>query len=123
MSKSLLLRVGGYLLCVVPPALAILERFPLFAREGGRPLVSGIALLLLLLAALPLRRGLKRALSRFLSSPSAHGIWAAVWLFTALFARIAADICDIALIGTLSSLLGAVLFRLAEGGRKDRDDA
>ncbi len=118
MSKRLLLRAGGYLLCVVPPALAILERFPLFARAGGRPLISGIALLLLLLAAVPLRRGLKRALARFLSSPSAHGIWAAVWLLTAWFGRIAADVCDIALIGTLSSLLGALLFRLSERGVK-----
>ncbi len=116
MSKRLLLRLAGYLLCVVPPALAILERFPLFAREGGRPLVSGVAFLLLLLAAVPLRRGLKRALGRFLASPSAHGIWALVWILTAAFGRIAADVADIALIGTLSSLLGAVLFRLSERG-------
>ncbi len=116
MTKRILLRLLGYVLCVLPPALATLERFPLFAREGGRPLLSGIALLLLLLTAVPLRRGLKKALARFLSSPSAHGIWAAVFIFTALFARIAADIADIALIGTLSSLLGALFFYLAERG-------
>ena len=117
MTKYVALRALGYLFSVLPPALAILERFPIWAQEGGRATLSGIALLLLLIAAIPLRRGLRAALARFMKSPSAYGIWAVIWLFTAWFGRIAAAIAEIALIGTLSSLIGALFFRLA--GRRD----
>jgi hypothetical protein len=37
-----------------------------------------------------------------------------VWLFAAWFGRIATVIADIALVGTLSSLVGALFFRLAD---------
>ena len=113
MTKRILLRILGYALCVVPPALAILERFPLWAREGGAPLISGFSLLLLLVAAIPLRRGLKAALRRFLESPSAFTVWGVIWLGCELFGRIAVALADIALLATLSSLLGAFFFRLA----------
>lgn len=112
-TKRLLFGLIGYFLCVVPPAVAILDYFPVFAAKGGEFILSGIGLLLLLLAAVPLRRGLKRALRRFLASPSAFGIWGLVWLLTAWFGRIAAAIADIALVGFLSSLLGAIFFRMA----------
>ena len=116
MLKRAALLVVGYALCVVPPALAILERFPLWAREGGAPLISGLSLLLLLVAAIPLRRGLKRALRRFLESPSAFSVWGVIWLACEIFGQIAASIADIALLATLSSLLGALFFRLAGRG-------
>ena len=121
MTKRIALRVLGYGFSVVPPMLAILERFPIWAREGGQSTLSGIALLLLLIAAIPLRRGLCSALSRFMKSPSAYGVWALVWLFTAWFGRIAAAIAEIALVGTLSSLIGALFFRLSEGREKDHE--
>lgn len=117
MTKYVALRSLGYLFSVLPPVLATLERFPIWAREGGRATLSGLALLLLLVAAIPLRRGLRAALSRLARSPSAYGIWAVIWLAAAWFGRIAAAIAEIALIGTLSSLVGALFFRLA--GRRD----
>lgn len=119
MTKRFLFRLLGYLLCVGPPLFAILEHFPLWAKEGGELILSGIGLLLLLVAVIPLRRGLSRALRRFLASPSAFGIWGVLWLFTAWFGHIAEAIADIALIGTLSSLLGALFFRL---GRREEHD-
>ena len=83
MSKRLLLRLFGYLFSVVPPALAIVERFPLLSKAGGEFILSGLGFLLLLIAAVPLYRGAKRLLSRFLSAPSAPGVWAILWLFCA----------------------------------------
>ncbi len=121
MAKYISFRALGYIFSVVPPVLAILERFPVWAREGGGATLSGIALLLLLIAVIPLRRGLRAALSRWLSSPSAYGIWAAVWLLCAWFGRIAAAVAEIALIGTLSSLLGALFFRLAGSRESDHE--
>ncbi len=120
MTKRLVFRALGYLLCTVPPVLAILEHFPLWAREGGGPILSGIALLLLLVAVIPLRRGLLALFRRWLASPSAFGVWGVLWLLTAWLGRIAEAIEDIALISTVFSLLGAVCFRL--GGRESRHE-
>lgn len=117
MTKRLLFRLLGYLLSVVPPSLAILERFPLFSREGGEFILSGLGFLLLLVAAIPLRRGAMRLLRRWLISPSAPGVWAVLWLFCAWFGHISRAIAEVAMIGTLSSLLGAVFFRL--GGKEE----
>ena len=113
MNKRILFRFLGYVLCTVPPLLAVLERFPLWAREGDRPMISGIAFLLLLVVAIPLRRGLGNLLRRFFASPSAVGIWLLLFLVASWLATIAAAIADIALVGTLSSLIGAVFFRLS----------
>ena len=115
MSKRLILSGLGYLFCLVPPTLAILERFPLFAREGSAPMLSGLAFLLLLIAAIPLKRGMLSLFQKFLRSPSAFTVWGMLWIFFEVFGRIADAVADIALIATLSSLIGAVFFRLAKG--------
>ncbi|MBR7095126.1 MAG: hypothetical protein IKC73_02795 [Clostridia bacterium] len=116
MNKRLVFRVLGYLFCLVPPVLAILERFPLWAREGGAPVVSGLALLLLLVAAIPLRRGLLSLFRRFLASPSAFTVWGVLWLLCEWLGHIATAVADIALVATVSSFVGAVFFRLAARG-------
>ena len=116
MTKRLVLSGLGYTFCLLPPILAIFERFPLFARQGSAPVLSGLAFLLLLVAAVPLKRGLTALFHKFLSSPSAFVIWGVLWVFFEVFGRIADAVADVALIATLSSLIGAVFFRLAKGG-------
>lgn len=116
MTKRILFIWLGYLFCLLPPVLAILERFPLFAQKGSAPVLSGLAFLLLLVAAIPLKRGLTSLFRKFLSSPSAFVAWGMLWIFFEVFGRIADAVADIALIATLSSLIGAVFFRLAKGG-------
>lgn len=121
MRRRLICGLLGYLFCLVPPALAILERFPLWAEEGKGPLFSGFSLLLLLVAAIPLRRGLLHLFRRFLRSPSAFTVWGAIWLFCELFGRISVAVADIALLSTVSSLIGAVFFRIGKGGRRKKE--
>lgn len=113
MSKRLIFSALGYLFCLLPPILAILERFPILARGGSAPMLSGLALLLLLVAVIPAKRGLASLLRKFLHSPSAFTVWGVLWIVFEVFGRIADTIADIALIATLSSLIGAVFFRLA----------
>ena len=115
MNKRILFIGLGYLFCLVPPILAVLERFPLFMREGSGPVLSGLAFLLLLVAFIPLKRGITALLHKFLKSPSAFTVWGVIWIFFEVFGRIAGAVADIALIATLSSLIGAVFFRLAKG--------
>ena len=121
MRKRFFLRALGYLFCLVPPVAAILERFPLWAREGGAPVISGIALLLLVVAAIPLRRGLLSLFRHWLSSPSAFTVWGVLFILCEWLGSILAAVADIALVGTASSLLGALFFRLAERGEEARE--
>jgi chromate transport protein ChrA len=116
MNKRLIFRLLGYVFCTVPPLLAVLEHFPLWAREGSRPMLSGIALFLLIITAIPLRRSIARLFRRFFASPSAVGIWFFLFLAASWLAGVAATVADIALVGTLSSVIGTVFFRL---GRRE----
>lgn len=99
------LRVAGLLLSVLPPAIATLEYFPLWLSEG-KTAISAIALLLLLLSALPLLRILKK----HLRTPSPPLLWFILWVLLRAFLPIAAAIERIALISFPTSLLGALFF-------------
>ena len=103
-----LLRPVGLLLCILPPVLATLEHFPLWLSDG-RTAVSAVAVLLLLLAAVPL----VRLVRTHLRSPSAWMLWLVLWVILALFRPILAAVETIALVSFPTSLLGALCFRLA----------
>ncbi len=112
MRRRLFFRILGYLLCTLPALLAIFEHFPLFAKEGARPTLSGLALLLILLALIPFHRGIIKRIKRWLSCPSAYSVWLVLWLFCEWLGRISEAVADIALIAFIGSLLGALCFRL-----------
>ncbi len=117
MRRRLLFRILGYLLCILPALFAIFEHFPLFAREGARPTLSGLALLLVLLALIPFHRGILTRIKRWLSSPSAYSVWLVLWILSEWLGRISEAVSDISLVAFIGSLLGAVCFRL---GREER---
>lgn len=114
--KKLILRILGLVLCVLPPALTALEYFPLWLRDGEKTL-SAFALLLLLLAAIPLWRHVKR----LLSSPSIWSVWLLLWLFFSLFATLIEGLRAVAFMGFAGGLPGAVCLRLAKGGGNKND--
>lgn len=115
MRKRIFFRIIGYILCIVPPVFAIFERFPIFAGQGGRPVLSGLAFLLLVVAAIPFRRGILEKIRLWLDSPSAYSVWLLLWIGATLLGRISDAVADIALISTLTSFLGAICFRI--GGK------
>lgn len=107
-------RVLGLTLCTVPAAIAVLEHFPIWIGEGIRPTLSAMSVIMLVLAAIPL----KRAISKYLESPSAWSIWLAIWALSTLLTGIIYSIARIALVAFVGNALGAVCFRLARE-RKD----
>ncbi len=113
---KLALRTVGLALCVIPPAVATIEYFPLWLGEGETRL-SALALLLLLLAAVPLFRVLKK----HFRSPSAFLVWFLIWVALSVLRPIAAAIETIALISFPTSALGSLFFRLA--GRQEKNKA
>ena len=110
-----LLRALGLALCVIPVAVSILCYFPVWRAEGGEVLLSGIAVLLLSLAFLPLYK----LLSHHLRSPAAYTVWLIAFLLFFALSRIADEMVVISFTGLVGNVLGAILFRLADGGKKN----
>ena len=110
-----MLRLLGYLFSTIPAVMAVAAYFPVLRERGeGETAVSLGALFLLVIALLPLWRGI----SAFFRSPSAPKIWLALFLFFYLTGRIAAEMVVISTVGLLGSLVGLVFFRIAALKRK-----
>ncbi len=105
------LRVLGLFLSTVPAAVAVLEHFPIWIGAGIRPALSAMSVIMLALAAVPL----KRVIARYLESPSAWMLWLVIWAITSLLAGIIESIASIALVAFVGNALGAVCFRIAKG--------
>lgn len=106
----------GLLLCIVPAAIAVIDRFG-FWRTDQR--VSASVILLLCLCCVPLWRQIKTALQHFAENPSAWGVWLALTVLFWLFEAIAEDMLIICYIALPSSILGAFLMGVAHKRIKD----
>ena len=112
--RSVLCFGAGLLLSVLPPVAATLCYFPLWRTQGDGKILSGTAILLLTLAAVPLFRVLKR----WLASPSAPLLWGIGFLLFLMLSRIAEEMTVISFFGWMGNLAGALFFRLARCGEK-----
>ena len=106
-TKAVIYNALGLLFCIVPPTVATLEHFPIWAAKGGEAMISGLTVILLVLCVLPF----KRQISEYLKSPSAWMMWLCIFVFASLFSRIADDIAAISLIAFPSNLVGALFFK------------
>jgi hypothetical protein len=113
------LYVLGLLLCIVPPAWAVIDRFSLW-QTGQR--VSASVVLLLCVCCVPLWRQLRNAIKAFAENPSAWGVWLALTLIFWLFDRISADMLVICYIALPSSVLGALLMAAAHHGLRKKEE-
>lgn len=116
-SKSLLIRALGIIICICPVVCAILSYFPLWIARDDACALSGIALCLILIALIPFYKYIIRALK----SPSAHTMWFIVFVIFFFLSKISDEMTVIAFVGFISNLFGAMIFKLGKryGGRKD----
>ena len=112
---KLLLRALGVALCVIPVTVSILCYFPVWRAEGGEVLLSGATMLLLAIASLPLYK----FLAHRLRSPAAYTVWLIAFLIFLSLSKIADEMVIISFTGFIGNALGAIVYRLADGGRKD----
>lgn len=112
--KSRILRAVAHAVAVGSPLTATLSYFPLWHKMGGEHLLSGVALTFAIISFLPLLREIKRH-----ATPSAPVIWLALFLLFFGVSRIADEVCVITLVGFISSLVAALIFKLSErvGGK------
>ena len=104
------LRGLGITLCVLPVTAAILCYFPVWVAEGGEGIVPGITLLLLVLAALPLWRLIRRALA----SLASYTLWLIAFVVFLCLSRIADEMTVISFVGFVGNALGAIMFKLSD---------
>ena len=113
--RYFLFSTAGIILSVLPPVAAILVYFPLWLGKGGKEVLSGLSLLLLLVAVIPLFRVIKK----IFESPSAPVIWLTVFIIFFMLRSIANEITVISFIGFVGNAVGALMFKLAKGGESD----
>ena len=107
--KSLLCKILGYALCIVPAFVCTLFQFPLWVQDKNSCL-SLLSLFLLCLCILPLWRMIKEGLK----SPSAWKLWLILLILFTVVEHIIVGLRVIALVACPTSALGAVFFRLAK---------
>lgn len=117
MRRKLLLNALALAVSILPPLIAVISYFPIWTSRGSGAVLSGFAALLAVLTAMPLFK----LLSRLLSSPSAWMMWFITFLIFFALSRIVDEMVVISLVGTLSNIVGAVLFRAARTGEKKNE--
>lgn len=110
LSLGILLYALGLCIAIIPPTAAILCYFPVWVERGGEYLLSGIAVLLLLIAFIPLSKLIKRALA----SASALTVWTALFIIFLAVSKIADEMVVITFVGMLSNAVGGGLMKIGE---------
>jgi chromate transport protein ChrA len=115
MKGNILLKAAALAVSVLPAMITALLYFPFWAERGDEAVISGLAALLMLLAALPIYRLAKR----LLASPSVWVMWLFVFILFYSTSKIADEMIVISFVGAVSNAIGAVMFRISRRGREN----
>ena len=106
----LLFNALGLAFCIIPVAVSIFSYFPLWIAREDASILSGLTLLLLCAAFVPLIK----YLGQLLKSASAPLMWFILFAAFFLLSKIADEVTVIAFVGFISNLIGSVVFKLAK---------
>lgn len=105
--RYLALTAAAYALSIVPPFICTLAFFPVWVASSAECTVSGIALVLILLCAIPAFRAIKE----YMKSPSAPIIWGIITVLAYALKSIIDQVFVISLVGTITSVAAMFVFR------------
>lgn len=108
-TKRLIFNTVGLVISVLPVTVAIFSYFPIWARREDASLLSGLSLVLIAVALVPLYKHIRQALR----SPSAPLMWFFSFLIFFLLAKIADEMTVISFVGFTSNIIGSIFFKLA----------
>ena len=114
--KQLIYNALGLFFSVIPVGVSIFSFFPIWIAREDASILSGISLVLLLLALVPFLKHLKEVLR----SASAPLMWFIIFITFMLLSRIADEITVISFVGFVGNLIGSVFFKLARVKRDER---
>lgn len=112
--RSFILYLLGLIVCTVPVFCAAVSYFPEWISRSDGSAISGFFLLVLILAATPIFK----AFRMILHSPAAYIMWLIAFLLFFSLEKIAHEMTVISLVGFLSNLMGALLFKIAASGKE-----
>ena len=112
---SVILKFIAVALSTLPPILATLSYFPIWKKGGGVAVISGFALLLILVSLSPLIKLLRR----IFASPTSTTVWFVIFLLFFTLSKIANEMVVISLVGYLGNLFASLLWRISERGKNE----
>ena len=104
------MRWTGHVLSVGAPVVATATQFPIWISSGSHQTVSGIALTLFIISAIPAYKALKDKLK----SPSAFLVWLILFTVIATLKPIVDQLYVVALIGVISGGAGTLFYKLSD---------
>lgn len=119
MKRRWWLYLTGLLLCIVPAAAAVLDRFSLWQNAPEKKISIGV-IICLCLCCIPLWRQIRNAIKGFAENPSAWGVWLALTIIFIIFDKVSADMLYICWVALPSSVIGGFLMAWAK--KKGADD-
>ena len=111
-----ILHLTGLLFCTLPPVIATASYFPLWREAGGAQVISGGALLFIILSSIPMYKYIRK----LLESAATYVLWLLIFLFCFLLSKVITEVTVIALVGFISNVIGAVLMKISENRSKNQ---
>ena len=111
-----ILHLIGLLFCTLPPVIATASYFPLWREAGGAQVISGGALLFIILSSIPMYKYIRK----LLESAATYVLWLLIFLFCFLLSKVITELTVIALVGFISNVIGAVLMKISENRSKNQ---
>ena len=117
-TKRLLYNTLGLAISIIPVSIAIISYFPIWAKRNDSSLLSGLSLILIAVALVPLYKHIRQALK----SPSAPLMWFFSFAIFFLLSRIADEMTVISFVGFITNIIGSLLFKAAKKLEKEADN-
>lgn len=116
--KYILFYALGMVCSVIPPVIATLCYFPLFIAQSTRAVVSGIAVLLLIIATIPIARFIRNHW-RMEAMPL---LWGAFLLIFYAASKIIDQVINIAFVGTIANIVAFAVIIVAKKYKSKWED-
>ena len=118
-TKRLLYNAIGLAISIIPVSIAILSYYPIWAKRDDSSLLSGLSLILIAVALVPLYKHIRQALR----SPSAPLMWFFTFAVFFLLSRIADEMTVIYFVGFVTNVIGSLFFKVARRlGGEDKNE-
>ena len=114
-TKHFILYALGLIVCIAPPAVAVLLNFPVWVNKSSAATLSGISLVLLVLCCIPFYK----AILSYIKSASSPVMWLLLFVFCFLFGSIVHEMTVISFVGAVSNTVGAVIFKIAKKYKRE----
>ena len=104
-----LLRGLAVVVDMAAPLIAIFIQFPIWVDRSSGATVSGLAVLLMVIAAIPLKNKIKA----WLKTPSIPVLWAVLFFASVVVVKILNEIIVVAFVGMVANIVGAAIDAIA----------